>query len=374
MTDDITPIPFFNLPEKKEILTQKNLSASMGKSCQHQAEDEIKKVEEVFAAQIGAKHCLFCSSGDDVFPLALAAAGIEKGDEVITTPFASSKAASSLLQLGATVVFADIDPLTCNTDVQDIERHITKKTKAILPVHLCGYPANMDAIMHLANEHNLKVIEDCSQAYLASAGNVMVGSIGDVGCFTFYLTQDLNDDSPVGCITTNDDDLAEKCQILRQSSCLNKNKQTKDSVVCFEQAQAALLQSKLPVFEEETEARRKAAALYEEGLSGIPVGLPPTPPTGYVPSYSFYTLRTEKRDDLRAYLKERGIESAIFYPSSLYKQSAYQHLGIRREDFPETEKAAQEVLSIPLFAEITEEQIERVCNTIRDFYEQDATI
>lgn len=379
MTDDTTPIPLFNLKDQYESLKpQIHPAATQALDSMHWLlGPQTQQFEEEFAHLIGVKHCIACSSGESALYLALKAAGIGQGDEVITTPFTFIATTSSISLTGAKFVFADIDPRTYNIDVKDVERKITKRTKAILPVHLYGYPADMDALMHLANEHGLKVIENCTQSLLAMADGVMVGGIGDAGCFSFYPSNNLGACGNAGCITTNDDELAAACRALRH--CGHAKEKTNEcdweaSTLCMDEIQAAILRVKLPYLADWTEQRRKAAAWYAEGLSGVPVGLPPTPPAGYEPSFYLYTIRAEKRDELQAYLKEHGIASAVYYPVPLYKQPIYQPLGLQPEDYPEAEKAAKEVLSIPLFPEITEEQVARVYDTIRDFYEQDATI
>ena len=379
MTDDIKPIPLFNLKEQHDSLkTEINAAATEALNSMHWLlGPQTEKFEEEFAELIGVKHCITCSSGASAIQIALAAAGVGEGDEVITTPFTFIATTSSVSLTGAKFVFADIDPRTYNLDVKDVERKITKKTKAILPVHLYGYPADMDAIMHLANEHGLKVIEDCAQAHLAMADGVMVGGIGDAGCFSFYPSKNLGACGDAGCVTTNNDEIADRCRSLRHSGRANGKAYEYDlegSTLRMDEIQAAILRVKLPHLEEWTEKRRKAAALYEEGLAGVPVVLPPTPPAGYAQSYYVFTIRAEKRDELQAYLKERGIGSAVYYPVPLYKQPAYKDRGFKAEDYPEAEKAAKEVLSIPMFPEITDEQVRRVCETIREFYEQDATV
>lgn len=379
MTDTLQPIPLFNLKEQHDSLKDEiNKAAADALNSMHWLlGEQTEKFEEEFAKLIGVKHCITCSSGASAIQIALKAAGIGPGDEVITTPFTFIATTSSVSLTGAKFVFADIDPITYNLDVADVERKITKNTKAILPVHLYGYPANMDAIMHLANEHNLKVIEDCAQAHLAMADGVMVGGIGDAGAFSFYPSKNLGACGDAGCITTNDDEIADRCRSLRHSG-RAKNKayeyDLEGSTLRMDEIQAAILRVKLPHLEEWTEKRRKAAAWYAEGLAGVPVVLPPTPPAGYAQSYYVFTIRAEKRDELQAYLKAHNIGSAVYYPVPLYKQPAYAHLGFNAADYPQAEKAAKEVLSIPMFPEITEAQVARVCDTIRAFYEEQATL
>lgn len=375
MTDELKPIPLFNLKEQHDSLKQEiNAAATEALNSMHWLlGPQTEQFEAEFAKTIGVKHCITCSSGASAIQIALKAAGIGEGDEVITTPFTFIATTSSVSLTGAKFVFADIDPVTYNIDVADVERKITKNTKAILPVHLYGYPANMDAIMHLANEHGLKVIEDCAQAHLATADGVMVGGIGDAGCFSFYPSKNLGACGDAGCITTNDDEIAARCRSLRHSGrALGKAYEydLEGSTLRMDEIQAAILRVKLPHLAEWTEKRRKAASWYAEGLAGVPVVLPPTPPAGYSQSYYVYTIRCEHRDELQAYLKEHGIGSAVYYPVPLYKQPAYKHLGFKATDYPQAEKAAKEVLSIPMFPEITEEQVARVCDTIREFYEK----
>ena len=374
MTEN-NPIPLFNLKEQHDSLKEQiNAAAADALNSMHWLlGPQTEQFEIEFAKTIGVKHCITCSSGASAIQIALKAAGVGPGDEVITTPFTFIATTSSVSLTGAQFVFADIDPRTYNIDVADVERKITKKTKAILPVHLYGYPANMDAIMHLANEHGLKVIEDCAQAPLATCDGVMVGSIGDAGCFSFYPSKNLGACGDAGCITTNDDEIANRCRSLRHSGRAMGKAYEYDlegSTLRMDEIQAAILRVKLPHLEEWTEKRRKAAAWYEEGLSGVPVVLPPTPPAGSSQSYYVFTIRAEKRDELQAYLKVHNIGSAVYYPVPLYKQPAYAHLGLKAEDYPNAEKAAKEVLSIPMFPEITQEQVMRVCDTIRAFYEE----
>lgn len=377
MTED--PIPLFNLQEQyNQLKPQIHTAALEALDSMHWLlGKQTELFEQEFAKLNGVKHCITCSSGASALQIALAAAGIGPGDEVITTPFTFIATTSSISLTGAKFVFADIDPRTYCLDVQDAERKITKNTKAILPVHLYGYPANMEAIMHLANEHGLKVIEDCAQAHLAQADGVYVGGIGDAGCFSFYPSKNLGACGDAGCVTTNDDLIAQRCRSLRHSGRAKDKAYEYDlegSTLRMDEVQAAILRVKLPHLEDWTDARRKAAAWYEEGLAGVPVVLPPTPPAGWNQSYYVYTIRAEKRDQLMQYLKDHAIGCAVYYPVPLYKQPAYAHLGIKEEDFPQAQKAAQEVLSIPMFPEITPQQVQRVCDTIRSFYEEDSAL
>ena len=368
------PIPLFNLQKQHESLKPELNAAALDalNSMHWLLGPQTEAFEKEFAEAIGVKHCISCSSGASAIQIALGAAGIGEGDEVITTPFTFIATTSSVSLTGAKFVFADIDPRTYNIDPKDIERKITKKTKAILPVHLYGFPADMDSIMNLAREHDLRVIEDCAQAHLATADGVKVGGIGDAGAFSFYPSKNLGACGDAGAITTNDDDVADRCRSLRHSG-RAKNKayeyDLEGSTLRMDEVQDAILRVKLRHLQEWSDARQKVAALYEEGLHGLPVVTPPTPPAGYSQSYYVYTIRAERRDELQQYLKDHGIGCAVYYPVPLYKQPAYKHLGLKAEDYPNAEKAAQEVLSIPMFPELSPEQVSQVCDTIRDFYE-----
>ncbi len=367
-------IPLFNLQKQHESLKKELNAAALDalNSMHWLLGPQTEGFEKDFAELIGVKHCISCSSGASAIQIALAPAGIGEGDEVITTPFTFIATTSSISLTGAKFVFADIDPLTYNLDPKDVERKITKKTKAILPVHLYGYPADMNAIMKLAREHDLKVIEDCAQAHLASIEDIKVGGIGDAGAFSFYPSKNLGACGDAGAITTNDDEIADRCRSLRHSGRAKDKAYEYDlegSTLRMDEVQAAILRVKMKHLQEWTEKRRRIAALYNASLKGLPVVTPPNHPD-YEQSYYVYTLRVENRDALQAYLKEHGIGSAVYYPVPLYKQPAYKHLHLNPADFPHAEKAAKEVLSIPMFPELTEEQVARVCDTIRDFYEK----
>lgn len=374
MADD--PIPLFNLHPSYEVLKPRIHQAVLEtlNSGKWILGPQTQKFETEFADLIGVKHCITCSSACAALQIALQAAGIKPGDEVITSPFAPFFVTEAISAAQARFVFADIDARAYTLDVHDAERKITKHTQAILPIHLFGYPANMEAIMHLANEHGLKVIEDCSQAHLAQAEGVYVGGIGTAGVFSFSPFANLASCSHAGCITTNDDELAEKARSMRKGETLPGACSWAENSLYMDEIQAAILCTKLPFLEEWTDARRKAAAWYEEELAGVPVVLPPAAPPGWNHAFSLYTIRADKRNDLMAFLQRHNIECAVFYPAGLYSQPKYAGLKINPTHYPQTQKACQEVLSLPMFPEITPEQIQRVCSTIRDFYEEQSPV
>ena len=367
-------IPLFNLQKQHESLKSELNAAALDalNSMHWLLGPQTEGFEKDFAELIGVKHCISCSSGASAIQIALAAAGIGEGDEVITTPFTFIATTSSVSLTGANFVFADIDPRTYNIDPKDIERKITKKTKAILPVHLYGYPANMDAIMNLAREHDLRVIEDCAQAHLATADGVKVGGIGDAGAFSFYPSKNLGGCGDGGAIITNDEKIAQACQSIRHSGRSVGKAYEYDregSTLRMDEIQAAILDVKLKHLATWTENRQKVAALYRKHLAGIPqVTLPPEAPKGWSQCYYVFTIRVKDRDALSAYLKEHGIGNAVYYPVPLYKQPCYKHLNCKTEDYPHTESAAKEVLSIPMFPELKEEDVIYVAQTIKEFY------
>ena len=368
-----SPIPLFDLQRQHNSL-KKELNAVVLdalNSMQWLLGPQTEKFEQHFAALMGVKHCISCASGASAIQLALMAAGIQEKDEVITTPFSFIATTAAISLSKAKFVFADIDPHTYNLDPQDIERKITSRTKAILPVHLYGYPADMHAIMALARKYDLKVIEDCAQAHLATADGIKVGGIGHAGAFSFYPSKNLGACGDAGAITTNDDDLAAKCRSLRHSGRTKNNKyeyEREGSSLRMDEVQAAILSVKINHLENWTLARQKIASLYQEQLKDLPLSLPPASKKGFSHSYYVYTITTEHRDELQQFLKEKGIGSAVYYPTPLYRQPAYKELDYNPQDFPHTEKACQTVLSLPMFPELREEEVLRVCQTIRDFY------
>ncbi|WP_424246015.1 dTDP-4-amino-4 [Elusimicrobium posterum] len=368
-------VPLFNLQAQHDSLKEEINAAAVKalNSMKWLLGPETEAFEKEFAQLMGTKYAISCSSGASAIQIALGALGIGHGDEVITTPFTFVATTTSVSLTGAKFVFADIDPVTYNIDPKDIERKITKKTKAILPVHLYGYPADMTEIMRIANQHDLKVIEDCAQSHLAECDGVLTGGIGHAGAFSFYPSKNLGACGDAGAITTNDEKVAEICKSLRHSGRSTGKTYEYDyegSTLRMDEVQAAILRVKLRHLKKWTEDRAYVASLYAEGLKGLPVTLPPQAPNNWSQSFYVYTIRVEGRDALMEHLKKHNIGCAVYYPVPLYKQPVYKHLKINEADFPNSEKAALEVVSIPMFPEMTEQQVERVCSVIRSFYEE----
>ena len=370
------PVTLFNLQKQHDSLKQEINQAALDalNSMHWLLGPKTQAFEAEFASALNAKHCVSCSSGASAIQIALMAAGVGKGDEVITTPFTFVATTTSVTLTGADFVFADIDPVTYNLDPKDIERKITSKTKAILPVHLYGYPANMPEIMAIAKKHNLKVIEDCAQSHLALCGGQFTGTIGDAGAFSFYPSKNLGACGDAGAIVTNDTAIAQACESIRHSGrSLGKAYEydREGSTLRMDEIQAAILSVKLKHLKDWTAARTKVANMYRQKLAGVKeVSLPPQAPEGWSQSYYVFTLRVQNRDGLSAHLKANNIGNAVYYPVPLYKQPCYAHLNCKKEDFPNTEAAALEVLSIPMFPELTEEEVDIVCNAIKEFYKK----
>jgi len=370
------PVTLFNLQKQHDSLKEEiNKAALEALNSMHWLlGPKTQEFEASFAKTLNAKYCITCSSGASAIQIALIAAGVRKGDEVITTPFTFVATTSSVSLTGAKFVFADIDPKTYSLDPKDVERKITSKTKAILPVHLYGYPANMTEIMKIAKKHNLKVVEDCAQSHLAKCAGQYTGTIGDAGCFSFYPSKTLGACGDAGAVVTNSKEIADACLSLRHCGrSLGKSYEYsyESSTLRMDEIQAAILNVKLKHLKEWTEARAKVAKIYREKLAGIKqVILPPECPKGWSQSYYVFTIRVQDRDALSAYLKENNIGNAVYYPLPLYKQPCYAHLKYNAKDFPQTEAASHEVLSIPMFPELTEEEINIVCNAIKEFYKK----
>jgi dTDP-4-amino-4,6-dideoxygalactose transaminase len=321
---------------------------------------EVAAFEKEFAGYCGAAEAVGVNSGTSALHLALLACGIGPGDEVITTPFTFVASAASIVYTGATPVFVDIDPASFNIDVSLIEPAITPRTKAILPVHLFGQPADMDPIMEIARTHGLVVIEDAAQAHGAEYKGRRVGGIGEMGCFSFYPGKNLGACGEGGAVVTNNAAYARQIRMLRDWGCEQKYvHQLKGYNYRMEGMQGAILRVKLRHLEEWTEARRAHAARYGELLAGCDVRPPEVMPYArHV--YTVYTIRAKDRDTLRADLQQREIHTGIHYPVPVHLQPAYTDLGYGRGAFPAAEQAAAEVLALPIYPEMTSSQLEEV--------------
>jgi len=328
--------------------------------------DEVAAFEEEFAAYCQARYAVGVNSGTSALHLALLAAGIGPGDEVITVPFTFVATVAAIGYTGARPVFVDIQPCSFNMNVDQIEPVITPQTKAILPVHLYGQPADMDPIMEIARRHKLKVIEDAAQAHGAEYKGIRVGGIADLGCFSFYPGKNLGAYGEGGMVVTNNPEYVRTIRMLRDWGSENKYQHVlKGFNYRLEGMQGAILRVKLRHLEIWTESRRTHAARYKKMLAGGSVQSPiEMPYARHV--YHVYAVRSLKRDHLQKSLQAKGIQSGIHYPIPVHLQKAYEDLGYKRGDFPQSEQAAQEVISLPMFSELADHQIDQIVYALKD--------
>jgi len=344
--------------------------------------EEVAAFEKEFAAVCATSEAVGCSSGTDGLWLALAAAGVGAGDTVITTPFSFFATASSVLRAGARPVFADIDPETLNLDPASVERKLKASwpgVKAVMPVHLYGQCADMDGFDRLADEFKLQIIEDAAQAVGATWNGRRAGSLGVTAAFSFYPTKNLSAFGDAGAVTTDDPKLAERMRSLRNHG--GKQRYYHDEIgwnCRLDAIQAAVLRVKMPHLQKWNEARHERARAYGRLLSSAGLtrtGADSTPPMtllktlpGAYHIYHQYVVRVRDRDRLRAFLSERSIGSEIYYPVSLHLQKCFGYLGYSAGDLPEAERAAQDVLALPIFAELEEDEQRSVVEAIAEFY------
>jgi len=325
---------------------------------------DVTKFEEEFAAYCGTKFAVGVDSGVSSIELSLRALGVGPGDEVIVPAHTFTATAAAVTFSGATPVFVDADPVTWNIDVEKIEAAITPQTKAIVPVHLYGLPAEMDEIMRIAKSHNLVVVEDACQAHGAKYKGKRTGSLGDAGAFSFYPTKNLGACGDAGMMTTNDPDVAEAVRALRNCGQRAKNvHELPPFNHRLDSFQAAILRIKLKHLDKWLAARRRVASKYNELLTETDL-VTPVEPEGCEHVYHLYVVRSKNRDALQAHLKERGIGTAIHYPDPVHLQPFYSGGKDRHGQFPVSEQICNEILSLPMFPEMTDEQVEIVASEI----------
>ncbi len=335
--------------------------------------EEVRRLEEEVAAYCGAGHAIGCASGSDALYLTLRALDIGPGDRVITTPFTFFATAGSISETGAEPLFVDIDPETFNLDSEALPRALAdqKRVRAVIPVHLYGGSADMDPILAVSNDYGCPVIEDGAQAIGAEYKGRRVNGLGLAGCLSFFPSKNLGGLGDGGMVTTNDPQMVRKLRLLRvhgggggyRHEVIGINSR-------LDTLQAAALRVKLPRLDAWTRQRRENAAAYREllGDAGLPVRMPV--PAAYQTRhvYNQFVIRCSRRDELKVYLAEKGIATAIYYPVPLHLQECYRFLGYREGAFPESEKAAREVLALPVHPALARGDIEYVCESIRSFY------
>ena len=333
---------------------------------------KVNEFEDEIAQYCGTAHAIGCASGTDAILLALMALDVGHGGEIITTPYTFFATSGSITRLGAKPVYCDIKPDTFNINPEEVESLITEKTKAILVVHLYGLMAEMDRINDIAQKHNIPVIEDAAQAIGSAVRKKKAGSLGAMGCFSFFPTKNLGGAGDGGMVVTGDDVLAEKLRILRVHGSKPKYYHSIVGINSrLDVLQAVVLNTKLKHLDNWSRMRRENAAVYnrlfeKKRLSDIVVT--PVIPENYTHIFNQYVIRVEKRDALREHLKNQGIGTEIYYPVPLHLQECFAYLGYKKGDFPVSEEAADTTLALPIYAELTDEKQEYVVDTIAAFY------
>ena len=379
MIQSVNPVPVFDIKQQYTSIAAE-VSAAVSEvlaSGRYIGGPLVEGFEKQFAAYNGVDECVACNSGTDALFLALRALEIGAGDEVITTTFTFIATAEVISAVGAKPIFVDIDPTTFNIDLQQVASAITPKTKAIIPVHLFGQPVDMTALMAIAQTHNLAVIEDCAQSTGASWGDKIVGSIGHIGCFSFYPTKNLGGCGDGGAITTNDPAIATKLRILREHG--SKTRYIHEEIGVnsrLDALQAAILGIKLRYLDKWNEQRRAIATYYDQFLSQIPGIITPQELPRGVGVWNQYTIRisgagrngtsAQYRDTVRNQLQQQGVSTMVYYPRPLHLQPIYESLGHQPGQLPLAEQASNEVLSLPMFPELTQQQQNQVIDALKD--------
>ena len=364
-------VPLLDLKPQYEQIKEKVMPEIM-KVIENQAfilGPRVEQTEKELAEYIGTKHSIGCSSGTDALILALMALDIGAGDEVITTPYTFFATASAIVRVGAKPVFIDIEPDTYLMDVTKIEAAITPNTKAIMPVHLFGQCVDMDPLMEIAKKKNLKVVEDACQAISAEYKGKQAGSIGDIGCFSFFPSKNLGCFGDGGLMTTNSDELSNRLKGLRVHGGTQQYHHQEVGINGrLDALQAAVISVKLPYLSDWSKSRRENAEKYNKLFEGNAKIETPTTKDGNYHIFNQYILNVDNRDELKAHLMENEIGCSIYYPISLHEQKCFAFLGYKKGDFPNSEAACNRTIALPIFPELPEESLEFVAKTINEFY------
>lgn len=397
-------IPFFDLRRQYTQIAEEVESGVLEvlRGGQYIEGSAVKQLEQRLEDYLGVKHVITCGNGTDALRIGLLACGIKNGDEVITTPFSFFATAEAVAQIGAVPVFVDIDPVTFNIDPECIRRNITKKTRGILPVHIFGLPANMDEICDIAEEYHIPVIEDACQAIGAEYHGKKTGALGTVGCFSFYPTKNLGAFGDGGMITTDDDGIALTCRSLKahaagKNGALAYRHLTDEDVPelkeleeagglydpCkyynyliggnsrLDSVQAAVLLVKLDKLDEYNKRRGSIAKRYSEAFSHLPVQVPALLEGGCKTCWHQYAVLTGKKEELIGFLGKNGVGAGTFYPVPLHLQKAFGNLGYREGDLPVSEDVCSRSVCLPIFPELTDEEVSKVIKTVIAFFEQE---
>jgi dTDP-4-amino-4,6-dideoxygalactose transaminase len=366
------PVPYLDLKAQLKPL-RAELDAAIARTldnCSFCLGPDVAQFEKDFAKFCGAQFALGFNSGTSALHVAMRLLNVGPGDEVITTPYTFIATSWAISYCGAKPVYVDIDEATFNLDPKKLEAAITPRTKAVLPVHLYGQPFDVGAIAAICKKHNLPFVEDAAQAHGAKYQGKMVGTFGAVSCFSFYPAKNLGACGEGGALVTNDPALAARAKSLREhGSTVRYHHDEVGYNYRMEGLQGAVLGVKLKHLESWTRGRQRVAARYAELLKDTPLQLPAVTP-GNESAWHLYTVRSPRRDELKQHLDANGIGNAVHYPMPLHLQKAYAHLGHKPGDFPVAEKASREVLSLPMFPELTDAQIQRVADVVKGFFKQ----
>lgn len=331
--------------------------------------DVVKSFEKAFARLYGVKHCISTANGTDSLYIIMKMMGIKEGDEVITVANSWISSSETISQTGAKPVFVDIDPDYYSMDETKLEEKITSGTKAILPVHLQGQMCQMNRIMAIAGKYGIPVIEDCAQSHFSEFEGKRAGLFGAAGSFSFYPGKNLGAYGDAGCIITNDDELADKCRMFANHGALKKHEHLIEGINSrLDGLQAAILRVKLDYILKWTGKRIENAELYNRHLSGIREIVIPAVRPSTRHTFHLYVIRARNRDELAQFLHENGVSTSIHYPTILPNLPAYDYLGHTPEDFPVASAYEKEILSLPMYPEMTEGQIQYIASKIREFY------
>lgn len=367
---EIQPIPYFDLPAQLRSIRHEldQAYARTMDNCSFCLGPDVASFEKEFAKFIGAEHCVGFNSGTSALHVAMLLLGIGPGDEVITTPFTFVATSWAISYVGAKPVYVDIDDATFNLDPKRVEAAVTPRTKAFLPVHLYGQACDLDPFLEIARKHKLPLVEDACQAHGAKYKGKTVGTFGVTSCFSFYPGKNLGACGEGGALLTNDAKLASRAKSLREHG--STARYYHDEVgynYRMEGFQGAVLGVKLKYLAKWTARRRAVAQIYTELLSETPLQLPHEAKTGES-AWHVYVVRHPRRDELKKHLEANGVGCALHYPLPLHLQKCYASLGYKSGDFPIAEKAARECLSLPIYPELTDKQIQRVTDVIKSFF------
>ncbi|HWW02240.1 MAG TPA: DegT/DnrJ/EryC1/StrS family aminotransferase [Candidatus Acidoferrum sp.] len=363
-------VPYLDLPAQMRGL-RKEIDAAIARTldnCSFCLGPDVAQFEKDFARFCGAEHSVAFNSGTSALHVALLLLNVGAGDEVITTPCTFVATSWAISYVGARPVYVDIEDATFNLDPKRVERAITPRTKAVLPVHLYGHPADLDPLLEVCRKHNLPLVEDAAQAHAAKYKGKVVGTFGVVSCFSFYPGKNLGAYGEGGALVTNDANMAARARSLREHG--SSQRYYHDEIgfnYRMEGIQGAVLGVKLKHLDTWTRERRRVAHRYHELLAGTPLQLPRE--AEYAQSaWHLYVVRHPRRDELKKHLEANHVGCALHYPLSLHLQKAYAHLGHKPGDFPIAEKAARECLSLPIYPELTDAQVQRVAGVIKEFF------